>query len=52
MASARASPHKGRGWPCAYPAATYYRRRAKAREQAALAAREAVLDRLQWLSLS
>src|SRR5215468_8894559 len=25
-----------------------YRRRAKAREQAALAAREAVLDRLQW----
>jgi hypothetical protein len=31
---------------------TYYRRRAKAREQAALAAaivaREAVLDRLQW----
>jgi len=29
-------------------AATYYRRRAKAREQAALAAREAVLDRLAW----
>jgi hypothetical protein len=27
---------------------TYYRRRAKAREQAAMAAREAVLDRLQW----
>ena len=34
------------------PQHTYYRRRAKAREQAALAqaiaAREAVLDRLQW----
>jgi hypothetical protein len=27
---------------------TYYRRRRKAREQAAVAAREAVLDRLQW----
>jgi hypothetical protein len=27
---------------------TWYRRRAKAREQAALAAREAVLDRLAW----
>ena len=27
---------------------TYYRRRAKARSQAALAAREAVLDRLAW----
>ncbi len=27
---------------------TYYRRRAKAREAAALAAREAVLDRLAW----
>ena len=26
----------------------YYRRRAKAREQAAMAAREAVLDRLAW----
>ena len=27
---------------------TWYRRRAKAREQAAVAAREAVLDRLAW----
>jgi hypothetical protein len=27
---------------------TYYRRKAKAREQAALAARAAVLDRLAW----
>jgi hypothetical protein len=27
---------------------TWYRRRAKAREQAVLAAREAVLDRLAW----
>jgi hypothetical protein len=52
MASARDGPHKGRGWPWASAAATYYRRRAKAREQAALAqaaaAREAVLGRLQW----
>jgi hypothetical protein len=48
----RASPHKGGGWPWASAAAPWYRRRAKARQQAALAqataAREAVLDRLQW----
>jgi hypothetical protein len=52
MASARASPPSARGWPWAFPAAPNYRRRQKAREQAALAqamaAREAVLDRLQW----
>jgi hypothetical protein len=41
-----------RGWLWAYRAQPCYRRRAKARSQAALAqamaAREAVLDRLQW----
>ena len=41
---ARESPPRARGWPVAYPAAP--RRQAKAREQAAMAAREAVLDRL------
>ena len=50
---------KTRSWPshALQPAATtrsarmthpWYRRRAKAREQAAQAAREAVLDRLAW----
>jgi hypothetical protein len=41
MASAPGSPHKGHGW-------LWHQRRAKAREQAATSAREAVLDRLAW----
>ena len=41
------SPPASHGWPWA-SAVPYYRRRAKAREQAAQAHAAAVLDRLQW----
>jgi hypothetical protein len=50
MVSARGSLHSARGWPWTLAAApiTYYRRRAKGRQEAAAAAREAVFDRMAW----
>jgi hypothetical protein len=47
MASAPESLQRARGWLWALPQ-YLNRRRAKAREAAALAAREVVLDRLAW----